>query len=459
MLNNNVSKSNISYWGSKELGNKYKASEVKKVKNNLSPDKRNIKAKQTYHQNAQSKTQNDKRKCKENVEVRELIKKGVLVSIDKGLLFGFIGLIVFGVLFVFDASAVVSSRAPYYNQFAVLFRHLLFLGIGSFLTLLISRFRSEVLSKFSLLLLGLSLLGLFLTLVPSIGVVVNGARRWISIGGFTIQFSEIVKPILILYLAFWLPKVEKEIKNNDFIEYTKSFLLKKFLPFCILITITLVPIVFQKDLGSIIVIGFIALVLFVFSANSKLNFFSSFLILTLGAISVVAMISFESYRVGRFEVYTEVLTTGRLSKELALSSGYQIQQVLIAIGSGGISGLGLGESKQKYAYLVDQTSYTDTIFAVIAEELGFVGSLALVLFILFIVLKGINFSNEHKLLQHRLLVIGIISWFGFQSFINIAANVSLIPFKGLTLPFISYGGSSLLALMIGLGILFSQKYE
>ena len=290
------------------------------------------------------------------------------------------------------------------------------------------------------------------------GETVNGARRWLVVGGVNVQVSEIAKFAFVIYLAFWLNRAKQKINklNIAFITYIKTDLL----PFLVLLSIIGTLVMIQPDLGTAAIIALTASLMFFISNDDLVHLITSVLVFILLIGVLIAGVFLQSYRQERFNVYTELLTTGRISQDKVRDSGYQQQQVLIAISSGGLGGVGFGESKQKYFYLVDQTAYTDTIFAVIAEELGLIGCVVLVIAYLIFILRGLKIAQNAPDKIGALLVYGIIIWVGLQSFLNIAANVALIPFKGITLPFLSYGGSSIVVILSAMGIVLNvSKYK
>ncbi|MEI6886857.1 MAG: putative peptidoglycan glycosyltransferase FtsW [bacterium] len=404
------------------------------------------------------------KKIKERKQPSE--KKQILQ--DYGLMFGlkqkpdviFIvilaAFIIFGLIMVYDSSAVVASKAPFYDQFAILKNQLVNVAIGLVGLLFFYFLDYRRLGKWSLFILIGSIV--LLVAVLFLGETVNGAKRWLTLGGVNVQVSEIAKFAFVIYLAFWLNRVKQKINklNIAFLTYIKTDLL----PFLLLLAIIGTLVLIQPDLGTAAIIAITAGLMFFISNDDLVHFVSSVLVFILLGVVLVAGVFLQSYRQKRLNVYTELLTTGRISQDKVLDSGYQQQQVLIAISSGGLGGVGFGESKQKYFYLVDQTAYTDTIFAVIAEELGLIGSVILVIAYLIFILRGLKIAQNAPDKIGALLVYGIIIWVGLQSFLNIAANVALIPFKGITLPFLSYGGSSIVVILSAMGIVLNvSKYK
>lgn len=273
---------------------------------------------------------------------------------------------------------------------------------------------------------------LFLVLIPGIGSEYLGAKRWINLGVMQFQPSELVKLTFLIYLAVWL---ESRAKKLEDISYS-------FMPFLIMIGFLVLMIAgVQKDLGTMIVIGVISIVVY-FVAGAPWKH-----LLWIGAGSIGALfvlIKFAPYRAARFMVF--------LNPELDPQGiGYHINQALLAIGSGGILGLGLGHSRQKFNYLPEVIG--DSIFAVIAEELGFIFTVALVLLFITLFLQGIKIARSAPDSFGKLVAVGITTWIAFQAFVNMAAMLSLLPLTGIPLPFISYGSTSLVMNLTAMGLL------
>ena len=264
-----------------------------------------------------------------------------------------------------------------------------------------------------------------LVLIPGLSNQTYGARRWINLFGFTLQPTELIKLSLVIYLAAWL---EKE---------------KPFWPYLVILGIILSLVMLQPDLGTSIVI-ILSAVLVYFASGAKL--LKLILLGVVGSLSGAGLILLSSYRKAR------LLTFFNPSND-PLGSSYHIRQALIAIGSGGWWGLGLGQSRQKYQFLPQVT--TDSIFAIITEELGFIGATLLIIALFFFFFKALKLAKLAPDNFQRLLVVGIVSWIGLQAIINLSAMLSLLPLTGVPLPFISYGGSSLVVTLIGVGLLLN----
>lgn len=289
-----------------------------------------------------------------------------------------------------------------------------------------------------------STLILFLTIflliiVLLLGKKINGSTRWINLGFFYIQPSEITKLSLFFYISNYLTKKIKKI--NNFWHFLKPI-------FIVLIISTL--IIFQPDFGTVVIL-FSTTLCMLFIAGAKLWQF--FLIIFLGMIFSVMLIIFSSYRIKRIIYFFNPWLD-------PFNAGYQIINSLIAFGRGSIFGEGLGNSLQKLNYLPE--SHTDFIFAIIAEEMGFLGSIFILSLIFFLSLRGMSIGiNSFKKNQHFsfFLAFSISIWFFLQTTINIASVIGLIPTKGLTFPIISYGGSSLIITSSAIFILLRIDYE
>ncbi len=346
------------------------------------------------------------------------------------LILGFI--ILFGLAILASASTVLSYE-NYGNSYGYLKHQFFIILLGLFAFFVTSRIRLNFFKKYSLLFLIITVAFLFLLFLPGFGFETKGAARWLQIGSFTFQPSELLKLTFILYLAAWLETRKKNL--SSFIEGLIPFLV-----ICSLIAILLIA---QPDVGTLGVILLIGAFIY-FAAGGKIShlLFSGFI----AFVSLAILIYSEQYRLKRFAVF--------LNPDLdPLGAGYQIKQALIAIGSGGIFGLGFGMSKQKYNYLPEPMG--DSIFAVTAEELGFIGVIILIFLFLLLTWRGFKIAKNSKTVFGSLAAIGITSWIAIQAFVNMAAISGLMPLTGITLPFISYGGSSILVLLVACGILYN----
>jgi len=281
------------------------------------------------------------------------------------------------------------------------------------------------------LLISLFLLGL--VFVPKIGVSLGGAKRWIKIGPILIQPSEFLKITFLVYLASWLAgRVSPEKEWNQTL-----------IAFLIIIAILSLFLIFQPDIGTLGIIIAFSIIMY-FLADTPI--WHVVLIILIGIIALVILVKVAPYRAARILVFLNPDAD-------PMGMGYQIKQSLIAVGSGGISGLGLGMSRQKFGF-VPQTM-SDSIFAIFAEESGFIGSIILVILFLFFAWRGFRITKASEDRFQKILAAGITSWILIQAFINIGSMIGLMPLTGVPLPFISYGGSHFLTEFIGVGLLLN----
>lgn len=274
--------------------------------------------------------------------------------------------------------------------------------------------------------------------IPGIGLEHAGALRWIEIGGFSFQPAEFLKIGFVIYVATWLSGMQKH--NATFWQGT--------FPFSVIVAIVGVVMLLQPDTDTFLIMAGAAAAMFITAGGRWRDVF----ILGGCAILMVAALAFvRPYIMDRIVSFFDPASD-------PLGSSYQIQQSLIAVGSGGLAGRGFGQSIQKFEYLPEPIG--DSIFAVFAEEFGFIGSLLLILLISFFVFRGFRIATHAKDQFGMLLVVGFVTLIAIQSFLNIAAMVGLAPMLGLPLPFISHGGTALLATLASVGIILNvSKYQ
>lgn len=350
----------------------------------------------------------------------------------------FILLVVIGVVCLSSASAVVSYQkfgSPYYYIV-----HQLLFGLipGGILCYAMSRLDYHIWARYAPIFLIVSIVLLMLVFVPGIGFGYGGARRWLHVGTFLFQPSELVKLTFLLYMAAWLSR--RGAKN------VKDFFYG-FLPFIVVTGLVTLLVIIQPDVGTMAVIGAIAFVMYIMGGAAPLH-----IGLAVAAATglFLLLINTASYRLRRFMTF--------LHPELdPLGVGYHINQALLAVGSGGLFGRGFGHSRQKFAYLPEVTG--DSIFAIIAEEMGFFFTVFLIGLFVFLALRGLSIAKKAPDDFGKLIAIGVTTWIIFQALINIAAMLSLLPLTGIPLPFISYGGSSLLVLLTAVGILINVSRQ
>jgi len=274
---------------------------------------------------------------------------------------------------------------------------------------------------------------LILTHIPGIGVAVKGAQRWIAFGPIQFQPSEVVKLLSVLYLAAWLTARK---------EYISSFA-RGFFPFIVLLGVIGLLILLQRDAGTALVTIGAAVVMYFVAGAPWTHLLTGAVI---GITAFGALILSAPYRMERFLVF---LNPGKET----LGAAYHINQALLAIGAGGLLGLGFGQSKQKFLYLPEP--HTDSIFAIMIEELGFLRSILVVGVLLFVIYRGYRIAKLAPDEYGRLVAVGVTSLITVQMVTNIGAMLGVLPLTGVTLPFISYGGSSLVALLCGVGLLLN----
>ncbi len=357
-------------------------------------------------------------------------------KVDAILLCDIIIISLFGLLYVFSASNIV-ARYRYDDAFYFFKRQLLFLSIGLVIMYMMIKIDIAKIKKYTSHIFYIVLGLLFLVLIPGVGLVRGGARSWIGIGIFSIQPAEFMKTALILLLAKYLSVYSEELKK-----------FRNFIYILILIGIVFGIILLQPDFGTGLVIV-VSSFLLLFVSGVPLRFFVFLAIL--GGIGLGLLIVSEPYRMQRIFAFLDPWSD-------PLGSGFQGIQSLFALSPSGILGLGFNNSMQKHFFLPEPQN--DFIFAIIAEELGLIGSFFLILGYLIIMLKAIKIASKLTDRYYAFLALGIgISLF-VQVVINISVVIGLLPITGITLPIVSYGGSSLIITLMSLGLLLNlSKYQ
>jgi cell division protein FtsW len=350
--------------------------------------------------------------------------------IDPWLLIIVMALLCIGMVMVYSASSFLAASytgdASYYFQ-----RELMWVGLGIVVMLVTMRIDYRHWRRFSLI--GMGIILPLLIIVLKFGVTAYGAARWLALGSFfQFQPSELTKLVLALYIADWLAR-----KGNQ----VSSFLYG-LAPFVILVGIVLGLVLLENDMGTAIIIAGIAVAMF-FTAGANI---AQFLLALFCGGLIFLKEALKGYRYYRI--------TGFLNPFKDVTSiNLQLYQGLLALGSGNWFGLGLGNSRQKTGYL--PFPYTDSIFPIIGEELGFLGCALIVLLFLFLAFRGFRLARRTQDLYGALLATGITTWLVLQAFINIGANTATIPYTGVPLPFISFGGSSIVVSLAAVGILLN----
>ncbi len=327
-----------------------------------------------------------------------------------------------------DASAPQALN-QYGDKFFFFKQQLQWTAIGVVALIVLSFVKYSFWEKFATPLFFLSVFLLLVVLLPHFGLKALGARRWITFGPINFQPSEVIKLTLAIYLAKVTSKSKKPISY--------------FLPLVVCAGL----IMMQPDLGTTLVVAAIGMSQIFIADVSLLYFLGAF---GAGLVSVAMLIIFSPYRKDRLMTFLQ-MTQDPLGKS------YHIRQVLLALGSGGLFGVGFGASRQKYLFLPE--SSTDSIFAVIGEEVGLVGSAVLIGLFVYFLLRGLKIARGAPDKFSQSLATGITAWIAGQAFLNIASMVALVPLTGIPLPFFSYGGTSLLMILSACGILLNiSKY-
>lgn len=357
-------------------------------------------------------------------------------NIDLLLFIAVILIGIFGVIMIYSSSSIWAEY-KFNDSLKYLKAQTIFLILGIIIMITVSKIPYTYYLKKANILLLVCFFLLILVIIPGIGTVRNGSRSWFGIGGFGIQPSEFMKLGLIIFVSKYL------YKNNKYIKSIK----KCIIPILLVTLVVFGLIMLQPDFGTgvIIVMSIIGL-LFISGVSMKF-----FLVLgVFGLIGGTALIIIAPYRFERILSFIDPWLD-------PLGSGFQAIQSLFAIGPGGLLGLGLGNSIQKQFYLPEPQ--TDFIFAIISEELGFLGIVIVSTLFLIIIYRGLKIAIDSKDLFPKYLAFGITFQLAFQTLLNLMVVVGLIPITGVTLPFLSYGGSSLLVSMASIGIVLNISKE
>lgn len=360
------------------------------------------------------------------------------VLYDRQLVWISLGLMLTGLVMVTSASFPISSRLTD-QPFHFMFRHAIFLVLALSTSAVILQIPLKRWFDYSMWLLFLSIFLLIVVLVA--GKSVNGASRWIPLGLFNLQPAEVAKLSLFIFMSGYLVRKSEEVRSSFFGGFIKPIIV-----FATLASLLLL----QPDLGTVIVM-LVTLFGMLFIAGAKLTQFLALMVV--GLVAVATLIYIEPYRMRRVTSFMDPWDD-------PFGSGYQLTQSLMAFGRGEWFGQGLGNSIQKLEYLPE--AHTDFVFAVLAEELGFVGVVLVLMLIFSLVLKAIYIGRkafENNQLFGGYLAFGIGIWFAFQTLVNVGAAAGMVPTKGLTLPLISYGGSSLIVMSVAVSILLRIDHE
>lgn len=354
---------------------------------------------------------------------------------DYWLITTLVALVVFGTVIIFSATFAINLPDGG-GSFVYLQKQALWVAIGAVTCFLVSRIDYRFWRRYSIPVLICSLISLVLVLIPHVGVEGGGARRWLNLGPLPqFQPSEVAKAALVLYIADWLTKRGPRLQNWR----TGIF------PFAVILGAMIFLVMLEPDLGSSSLLAIIGITMLLV-AGANLKQFALFL--SSGAFAFIALAFSASYRRDRLMLFL------RPEEELwTLAGGWQLIQARLSFGSGGLFGVGLGASRLKYGWL--PAAHTDAIFAVVGEELGLIGCTCLLALFLMLAIRGYRVAFRAPDTFGALLATGIVSWIVFQALINIGGITTTIPFTGVPLPFVSYGGTSLMVAMGITGVLIN----
>jgi cell division protein FtsW len=367
-----------------------------------------------------------------------------VLGFDQVLVWVTVALMAFGLVMVYSASVAMpdNPRFARYAHTHFLTRHVLSLAVAFIGGLIAFQIPLKTWEKLAPWLFVVSLVLLILVLVPVIGKTVYGARRWISLGFMNFQPSELAKFAVLLYAADYMVR-KMEVKENFF---------RAVLPMAVAIAVVGMLLLAEPDMGAFMVIAVIAMgILFLGGVNARMFF----LIATVIVVAFGLMVMLSDWRRERIFAYLDPW-----SEKHALGKGYQLSHSLIAIGRGEIFGVGLGGSVEKLHWLPE--AHTDFLLAVIGEEFGLVGVLAVIGLFLWLTRRIMHIGRQAIALERLfagLVAQGVGIWMGFQAFINMGVNLGALPTKGLTLPLMSYGGSAILMNLVSLAVVLRVDYE
>lgn len=369
-------------------------------------------------------------------KIKWLLKKGEAGGIDLVFLILVLCLLAFGLIMV-ASSSYVSALYKYGNSYYFIERQLLFAVAGVAAMLVVPRFDYHVLRRAAVWLLGISIVLLILVYIPGIGIEVNGARRWLGFGSFRFQPSEIAKLAVIVTFSSYMAANYKRMKEVG---------VGIMIPALVLVVVCGL-VAFETHISGAILIFSIGVVMMIVG-GVNLKWFGGMALGGFGALAVFAIAT--PYAKTRIDTWLHPF-------ENPTGSGFQTVQSLYAIGSGGLLGLGLGQSRQKYLYIPEPQN--DYIFSIVCEELGFIGAMMVIVLFVLLIWRGFVIAYHAKDKFGSLLVIGIISRVAIQTILNIAVVTNAIPPTGISLPFFSYGGTALLMLLFEMGIVLAVSRQ
>lgn len=349
-------------------------------------------------------------------------------KLDKILLFLCLGLSLFGALMIFNASSV-SAVETFQDKYYFFKNQITYVLTGWVIIFFVSKMNYHFWKKIAFSSFIFGLICLILVLFPGLGMKIMGSRRRLDLGLLSFQPAELMKIILIIYLTTFFEKKTR------------------FWPFLVIIGVISFLLILEPDLGTAIILITSALIIYFLSGGKILEFI---ILGSLGLAGGLGFILTSAYRMARLKVF--------LNPDFdPLGASYHLHQILLALGSGGFWGRGIGQSRQKFLFLPETA--TDSIFAVIGEEMGFLGALVILIAFFWLFLKGLRIAQQAPDRFGQVLAGGIVSLIFLQTFLNLASIVSLVPLTGVPLPFLSYGGSFTLVLFVCIGILLNiSKY-
>ncbi len=336
-----------------------------------------------------------------------------------------------GIIMVYSASAVIAMENAGNTQFYLL-RQFVWLSIGLAGMIMVMKMDYRIFSR-PIVVYGIISVSVILLVMTFFSRQINGTKRWIHFGSLTIQPAEFVKIALIIFVAYYLSRKSDKMDK----------MMVAYIPAFVIIGTILLLIVNQPDFGTAATLGLTVFILF-FLGGMKWR--HTLTILFLGLALATLLVMTAGYRMER-------ITTFMNPESDPLGAGFQINQSLIAVGTGGLSGLGLAEGKQKLFFLPEP--HTDFIFSVICEEFGFVGAILVIFFFIVLLWRGVKISLRSRDNFGAIMTAGLTLSIVFQAMINIGVAISILPTKGISLPFVSYGGSSLVCTLVAAGLILS----
>lgn len=366
--------------------------------------------------------------------LQKIFVVGSRPSIDVPFMLLTVILAVFGSIMVFSAG-MPYAEFRYDDAFFFIKRQIVWVLLGFAVMAISSRIKPSV--YYTITPIAYVITILLLILVLAIGLVGNGAQRWISIGPITIQPSEIAKMTIVMMLAYYFSRCEERALDKK-----RTFLYGTLIP-CMIMGIPIILVMLQKHLSCIIILGIIGL-LVIIASGINLKYIAGFS--CAGGIGVTCLALFTDYTKDRITVWQN-------PEQYKLTGGWQTLQGLMAIGSGGMLGLGYGRSVLKYCYVSEPAN--DMIFAILCEELGFVGAFTALMLFALLVLRGYKIALAASNVFERLVIFGVCTKIAVQTLLNVAVVTNTIPNTGISLPFFSYGGSSLIMIFFEIGMVLS----